>query len=112
MNILTFDIEDWFHILDNSSTKNESNWNNFESRLYIGIEHIFDLIDKSNLSATFFVLGWIAEKHPKIIKEISEGDLRLVLTPIFINWCMNRIKIIFKDVEKSVKTLKIALAKK
>ena len=33
MNILTFDIEEWFHILDHDSTKNKKKWNNFEYRL-------------------------------------------------------------------------------
>ena len=33
MNILTFDIEEWFHILDNNSTKTEKEWSNYESRI-------------------------------------------------------------------------------
>ena len=72
MKILTFDIEEWFHILDNKKTNSVSEWNNFESRIQLGMDVIYDLLDKSNSSATFFVVGWMAEKHPEIIRGISD----------------------------------------
>jgi hypothetical protein len=69
MNILTFDIEEWFHILDNESTKTEKQWGNFESRLEYNIDKIFKLLDDNKQDATFFCLGWVARKHPDIIKK-------------------------------------------
>ena len=42
MNILTFDVEDWFHILDNESTKSEKQWTSFESRLDFNMDKIFN----------------------------------------------------------------------
>lgn len=71
MNILTFDIEDWFHILDHSSTKSEKEWVNFEYRLESNIEKIFTLLDKHNQKATFFCLGWVAKEFPHIIEKIN-----------------------------------------
>lgn len=71
MNVLTFDIEEWFHILDNDSTKTINEWSNYESRIHDNIHKIFSLLDNSKLRATFFVVGWIAEKYPQIIKEID-----------------------------------------
>jgi len=71
MNILTFDIEEWFHILDNESTKSENQWENFESRLEHNMDKIFKLLDDNNQDATFFCLGWVARKHPHIIKKIN-----------------------------------------
>ena len=44
MNILTFDIEDWFHILDNTSTKTEKDCSNFESRIYKNTECILGFV--------------------------------------------------------------------
>ena len=73
MKILTFDIEDWFHILDNPETKYPVQWEKFESRINIGIEIIFKLLEEFDLKATFFCLGWIGEKYPEIIKRISEA---------------------------------------
>ena len=71
MNILTFDIEEWFHILDNDSTKNEQQWGNYESRIRINMDRIFRLLEDHNVRATFYCLGWIAKKHPEIIKQID-----------------------------------------
>ena len=44
MNILTFDIEEWFHILDNDLTKSEKDWLNFESRIEFEMNTIFEII--------------------------------------------------------------------
>jgi polysaccharide deacetylase family protein (PEP-CTERM system associated) len=70
MNILTFDIEDWFHILDNDSTKSESEWIKYPSRLQENIDRIFLLLEETKTRATFFCLGWVAQKYPSIIKDI------------------------------------------
>ncbi|MFW5982885.1 MAG: polysaccharide deacetylase family protein [bacterium] len=70
MNILTFDIEEWFHILDNESTKTAKKWKNFEVRIHKNMERIFDILEKTNTKATFFCLGWIAETYPEVVKEI------------------------------------------
>lgn len=77
MHILTFDIEDWFHILDNPDTKGVTEWSNFESRLDQNMDTIFRILDKHRQKATFFVVGWIAEKHPDQIKRIVENGHEL-----------------------------------
>lgn len=72
MKILTFDIEDWFHILENDHNANLSNWNKFESRLENNLNKILFMLERKNQKATFFCLGWIAEKYPKLIQKIDE----------------------------------------
>ena len=72
MKILTFDIEDWFHILNNDSTRWPNQWSNFESRLEMNFDLIMNLLDDNNTKATFFILGWIAEKYPSIVKQIDK----------------------------------------
>ncbi len=72
MNILTFDIEEWFHILDNESTKTESSWSNYESRLMLNVDKIFSILAANNIKATFFCLGWVARKYPKVIRRIID----------------------------------------
>ena len=67
MNILTFDIEDWYNC-DFITT--DFNWDKYEVRIYEGVERILQELYKRNLKATFFCLGWIAEKHPDIIRQI------------------------------------------
>lgn len=72
MNILTFDIEEWFHLLDNESTKGEAQWVNYESRIHNNVDRILDILDRHNTKATFFCMGWIARKYPEVIRKISE----------------------------------------
>lgn len=70
MNILTFDIEEWFHILDHADTKTEKEWSNFEYRLDANMDRIFELLNRKNQKATFFCLGWVAREFPHILKKI------------------------------------------
>ena len=56
MNILTFDIEEWFHILDNDSTKTEADWAKYPNRIEENMERIFQLLSETNQQATFFCL--------------------------------------------------------
>ena len=60
MNILTFDIEEWFHFLDNASTKTENQWKNYEVRIHQNMDRIFEVLEATNTKASFFVLGWNA----------------------------------------------------
>jgi polysaccharide deacetylase family protein (PEP-CTERM system associated) len=67
MNILTFDIEDWYNC---DFITEDLNWDKYEVRIYEGIERILIELEKRQLKASFFCLGWIAEKHPRVIKDI------------------------------------------
>ena len=113
MKILTFDIEEWFHILDNKKTNSISEWNNFDSRIQLGMDNIYDLLDKSNLSATFFVVGWMAEKHPEIIREISDRGYEIASHTHLHQLAYTQDRKTFNDdVEKSIKTLEDCTGKK
>lgn len=106
MNILTFDIEEWFHILDNESTKYENNWLNFESRIHRNMDLIFEILDKRKLKPTFFVLGWVAQKYPEIINQIVKRGIEIGShTHLHQLVFENDKKTFYKDVERSIKTL-------
>ena len=72
MKILTFDIEDWFHIIQKYPDNILERWSNYEVRIHNGMDRIFKILDENNLKATFFILGYIARKHPEIVKRIHE----------------------------------------
>ncbi len=106
MKILTFDIEEWFHILDNKETKSIYEWNKFDSRIQLGMDIIYNILDNSNTSATFFVVGWMAEKYPEIIREISNRGYEVAShTHLHQLAYTQDKKTFFNDVEKSIKTL-------
>jgi len=71
MKVLTFDIEDWFHILDNDETNSSEVWDQFPSRVEKNVNTILDVLDDNDQRASFFILGWIAKKFPSLVKEIA-----------------------------------------
>lgn len=72
MNILTFDVEEWFHLLDFDATRTEEQWKNYEVRIYENMERIFQILEKTNTKATFFIIGWIAKTYPDVVRMIAE----------------------------------------
>jgi polysaccharide deacetylase family protein (PEP-CTERM system associated) len=68
VRILTFDIEDWFHIEFKS---NPDTWIKHQPRIEKNLEMIFSLLKEREQPATFFCLGWIAEKYPGLIRKID-----------------------------------------
>lgn len=74
MNILTFDIEDWYNHDDYSR---DFAWEKHEVRIYEGTEKILSVLDERGLKGTFLCVGWIAEHHPKVIQQIANAGHHL-----------------------------------
>lgn len=72
MNILTFDIEEWFHLLDFDATRTEAEWGRYEVRIHENVDRILEILDRTGTKATFFVIGWIARTYPEVVRKISE----------------------------------------
>lgn len=68
MNILTFDIEDWYNC---DFISEDFDWDKWEYRVDKALTPLLDELDRRKLKGTFFCLGWLAEKHSDIIQEIS-----------------------------------------
>jgi len=69
---LTFDIEDWFQVENLRKVFPPETWDKQELRVEKNTYKILDILDEHNIKATFFVLGWIAERVPSLISEISK----------------------------------------
>lgn len=72
MKILTFDIEEWFHLLNHESTRTQNEWVNYEIRIHQNVERILGILEGCQAKATFFCLGWIAEKYPEVVRSICD----------------------------------------
>jgi polysaccharide deacetylase family protein (PEP-CTERM system associated) len=73
-NILTVDVEDWYHICDIEHILPRSSWDRCESRILVNVEKILKLFHRFKVQATFFILGYLAEKTPEVVKMIyAEG---------------------------------------
>lgn len=112
MNILTSDVEEWFHLLDNDSTRSEEQWKNYEVRIYENMERIFNILEETNTKATFFIIGWVAKTYPDIVKRIAEKyEVGSHTMNHQLVWQQSRDD--FKqDVESSIKLLEDITGKK
>jgi len=68
-NILTVDVEDWFHILDVPSVPDLSRWAGLPSRVERNFGKLLDLLEEGGARATCFFLGWVAERFPHLVRE-------------------------------------------
>lgn len=71
-NILTFDIEEYFQVGNFAKSIHRDSWEKMESRLSLGLDIILSILDEYATKATFFVLGWVAERNRGAIKKIHE----------------------------------------
>jgi polysaccharide deacetylase family protein (PEP-CTERM system associated) len=73
-NIMTIDVEEWFHILDIAEAPDVARWDALESRVERNVDQLLTALGTAGARATCFVLGWVAEKHPQIVRKIvAEG---------------------------------------
>ncbi|MDH5729908.1 MAG: DUF3473 domain-containing protein [Gammaproteobacteria bacterium] len=70
-NALTIDVEEHFQVAALAEAINYSEWDEHASRVVANTSRIMDLMDSLNVKATFFTLGWVAERHPKLVENIA-----------------------------------------
>ena len=70
MNALSFDVEDYYHVHYFQPIIRFEDWSSFPCRVVFNTERILDLLAVHGITATFFILGWVAEKHPDLIRRI------------------------------------------
>jgi len=73
VHFLSFDIEEWFHLHYPGAIRNPALWSKLPSRSEARIDIILDLLEAHRVRATFFVVGWYAEKHSKVVRRICEA---------------------------------------
>lgn len=72
INALTIDVEDYYHVSAFESVVTPQDWTKHESRVERNTHRILDFLDETQTKATFFVLGWVAEQYPQVVRAISQ----------------------------------------
>jgi polysaccharide deacetylase family protein (PEP-CTERM system associated) len=70
-NVMSVDLEDWFCVYNLSRLIPYADWDKCESRVERNTARLLDLFRKHHTQATFFVLGWVADRFPDLVKEIE-----------------------------------------
>ena len=69
--VLTVDVEEWFHVCGHPVYDVPERWASFASRVIPSTERILELLERTSSHATFFVLGWVARRHPDLVRRIA-----------------------------------------
>jgi polysaccharide deacetylase family protein (PEP-CTERM system associated) len=71
LNALTIDVEDYYQVSGFEAVVKFEDWDRYESRVERNTQLLLDLLARYSKQATFFVLGWVAERHPSLVREIK-----------------------------------------
>ena len=107
-HVLSFDVEEHFQVAAFWSPLRRQQWDNYESRLEGNVEKILSILSQHGIHATFFVLGWVAQKHQSLVRIIaaqgheiaSHGfghELITSQTPDFFREDIRKSKFILED---------------
>ena len=72
LNALTIDVEDYFQVTGFEKDIDRESWGNFEPRVVRNTQRLLEILDRHAVKATFFVLGWVADRFPEIVQEIHD----------------------------------------
>ena len=107
-NAMSIDVEDYFQVSAFASTIRREDWDSMPCRVERNIDVILGLLDEADSKATFFTLGWIAERYPQVVRRIVDGGHELAshgyghqrvsdLTPELFRDDITRAKRILED---------------
>lgn len=71
VNIFSVDVEDYFQVEAFSDIVSRDRWSTYTLRVEANTRHLLDLLDEQGVEATFFILGWVAERVPGLVREIA-----------------------------------------
>jgi len=69
-NAMSVDVEDYFHVSAFENSISREDWEDLAPRVHTNTRRIMDLFERHGVSATFFTLGWVAERHPELITDM------------------------------------------
>jgi polysaccharide deacetylase family protein (PEP-CTERM system associated) len=73
INVMTVDVEDYFHVQAFAGTIDRRRWDTYPLRVEQNTRRVLEMFHEFNVRATFFVLGWVAERCPNLVREIAHA---------------------------------------
>ena len=72
VNGLSVDVEDWFQVGAFEKVISRDDWDDIKTRVEKNVDQILDMFAEADVKATFFTLGWVARRHPKMMQRIVD----------------------------------------
>ena len=109
LNVMSVDVEDYFQVSAFDRIVDRREWGSFESRVTTNTERLLELFDQHDVKATLFILGWVAERAPGLVRRIVASGHELAshgyghrltyeLTPAQFREDLRRARGILEDV--------------
>ena len=73
LNAFTVDLEDWFHVCGVGGGLASEHWDRLPSRVELTTQILLDALARAGVRATFFVVGWIAERYPRLVEAVRDA---------------------------------------
>ena len=73
INALTIDVEEYFHPSEVQRSISMDDWEGLPSRVEEQTDRVLELLDRHSVSATFFVMGWVADRRPEVVRKILQA---------------------------------------
>lgn len=77
LNAFTVDVEDYYQVQGIGDVIGRDRWDDHESRVVANTHKVLQLLDRHQIRATFFVLGWVADRHPQLARDIVRSGHEL-----------------------------------
>jgi peptidoglycan-N-acetylglucosamine deacetylase len=74
LNAFTVDLEDWFHVCGVGGALAPEHWDRLPSRVELTTHILLEMLARAGIRATFFVVGWIAERHPRLVESVRDAE--------------------------------------
>ena len=72
-NALTIDLEDYYHVSAFRESIAPGQWVSQRSRIQHNTDLLLSWLDEAGCKATFFTLGWVAEQHPQVVRNVAQN---------------------------------------
>jgi polysaccharide deacetylase family protein (PEP-CTERM system associated) len=73
VNVMSVDVEEHFHVAAFDRQISPTDWDNLPSRVEANTNRLLDLFSEAGVQATFFILGWVAERHPALVRRVHDA---------------------------------------
>ena len=104
-NVLTIDVEDYFHVAALSKSIKQEEWDTITPRVTNNIYQLLDLFDEHNVKATHFVLGWVAERFPELVREIDQRGHEVASHGYSHQLVYDQLPVVFENETRNSKDL-------
>jgi len=104
-NVMSVDVEDYYQVSAFAKSVATNEWEQHESRVVANTQRLLNLFEEKKVKATFFVLGWVAEREPELIKEIHKQGHEIASHGFSHQLIYNQSQQVFK--EETIKSKKL-----